>query len=154
MAVTRLKGTYKSGPDCLAYGVNDGGMVVGEMATGRSNSRAFLFANGTMKNLGSLTTANSWNDSLATAVNGAGNAVGDSMTGTAPEHSGLLYVYYTGTTYNVADAIVSGAAQYQSLIAKKLADINESGVICGPSERGVVSNVQDRRAFMLLPVGP
>jgi probable HAF family extracellular repeat protein len=149
-----LQGPYAKDPSVYCYGANAVGQVAGEMTTGRSDSRAFLFDNGVLKNLGNLTSATSWNNSWANAVNGSGVAVGGSLTGSAPGNSGLLYVNSTGKTYDMANCL-SGAQklQYTGLVARELADINQNGVICGPDD-GVALNLSFKRAYLLKPASP
>ncbi|MBC7853987.1 MAG: hypothetical protein IAF94_11160 [Pirellulaceae bacterium] len=128
------------------------------MATGRSDERAFLF-DGTMKNLGNLTSASGWNDSWANAVNGSGTTVGGSMTGTTPGMTGLLYIPSTNKTHNMATCLnAADRATYMVQVASgrgELADINSGGLICGPG-LGVSHNfnIAGKRAFLLAPIGP
>ena len=69
-----------AGGTSAAYGINDGGQVVGE-----SDGRAFLF-DGVMRDLGSL----GGSSSVATAINNAGQVVGYSTTAGGATHAFLL----------------------------------------------------------------
>src|SRR5262245_28836243 len=100
-----LLGPYSRDRSTTARGVNSAGLVVGGMVTGRDDFRAFVYEAGVMKNLGSLTTASSWNDSEASSVNSAGDVVGGGLTGVAPEGSGLLYVKSKNATYDSATTL-------------------------------------------------
>jgi probable HAF family extracellular repeat protein len=161
ISLIRLQGTYSRDPYAFTFGVNASGQVAGLMSTGRSDERAFLY-DGTMKNLGNLTSARDWNDSWANAVNSSGDTVGGSFTGSVPGNTGLLYVYSRGTTYDMANCLtVDDKAVYQSLVAggrsdsNDLADINASGMIAGPGI-GVSKNynIAGKRAYLLIPVSP
>jgi probable HAF family extracellular repeat protein len=158
LSVVRLQGTYATNPYAYTSGVNKSGMVAGLMATGNSDERAFLY-DGTMKNLGSLTTAKSWNDSWARAVNDSGITVGGSLTGRSPGNSGLIYIYSTGKTFDMANCLnAADKAIYKDLAywradSNELSDINASGVICGPGLGGNF-NVAGKRAYLLTPVSP
>jgi probable HAF family extracellular repeat protein len=160
-SLIRFQGTYSRNPYAFTFGVNASGQVAGLMSTGRSDERAFLY-DGTMKNLGNLTSANSWNDSWANAVNSSGDTAGGSFTGSVPGNTGLLYVYSRGKTYDMANCLnAADKAVYQSLVAggrsdsNDLADINASGVISGPG-LGVSGNynIAGKRAYLLIPVNP
>lgn len=161
VSLVRLQGTYSKDPYAITFGVNASGKVAGLMSTGRSDERAFLY-DGTMKNLGNLTSASSWNDSWANAVNGSGNTVGGSLTGSVPGNTGLIYVYARGKTYDMANCLnAADRATYLGLVAggrsdsNDLADINASGMISGPGI-GVSKNynIAGKRAYLLTPVSP
>lgn len=161
VSLIRLKGTYASNPYAFTFGVNAGGQVAGLMSTGSSDERAFLY-DGTMKNLGNLTSRKSWNDSWANAVNSSGVTVGGSFTGTSPGNTGLIYVPAKGTTFDMANCLnAADRADYQGLNASgrsdsnDLADINAGGIISGPGI-GVSENynIAGKRAYLLIPVSP
>ena len=161
ISLIRLQGTYSRDPYAFTFGVNASGQVAGLMSTGRSDERAFLY-DGTMKNLGNLTSARDWNDSWANAVNSSGTTVGGSFTGSVPGNTGLIYIYSRGKTYDMANCLtVDDKAVYQSLVAggradsNDLADINASGMIAGPGI-GVSKNynIAGKRAYLLIPEGP
>jgi probable HAF family extracellular repeat protein len=60
-----------------AYGINDNGQVVGEVATSSGNSTAFLYNNGTMTDLNKLIDpASGWTLVNANAINNSGQIVG------------------------------------------------------------------------------
>ena len=150
-----LQGPFARDRSTTARGVNSAGIVVGKMVTGRSDERAYVYENGIMKNLGNLTTANSWNDSEASAVNSSGDVVGGGMTGVAPFGSGLLYVKSKNTTYDSAATLDSAdRAAYELLRPRDHAAINNSGMICGSSGAMPVANVSASRAYLLEPAAP
>jgi probable HAF family extracellular repeat protein len=161
ISLIRLQGTYASDPYAFTFGVNARGQVAGLMSTGSSDERAFLY-DGTLKNLGNLTSRKSWNDSWANAVNASGITVGGSFTGTSPGNTGLIYVPAKGTTFDMANCLnAADKAIYQGLNASgrsdsnDLADINASGIISGPGI-GVSENynIAGKRAYLLIPVSP
>lgn len=109
-----------------------------------------------------LTSASSWNDSWAMAVNGSGNTVGGSLTGSVPGNTCLIYIYSRNKTYDMANCLnAADKAVYQGLTAggrsdsNDLADINASGMISGPGI-GVSQNynIAGKRAYLLIPVSP
>jgi hypothetical protein len=149
-----LVGTYKQNPTAQPGNVNDLGHVCGSIRTGREDYRASLYIDGVMLNLGNLTSASGWNDSWANAVNNTGTVVGMSMMGTAPVNSGLLYVASNSTTYDAANTLSSAQrTAYTSLVARGLADINDSDVICGPASDIALAD-SESRAFLLVPAAP
>lgn len=161
VSLIRLEGTYSTDPYAFTFGVNSRGQVAGLMSTSRSDERAFLY-DGTMKNLGNLTSAKSWNDSWANAVNDSGITVGGSFTGTSPGNTGLIYVPAKGTTFDMANCLnAADRAVYKGLVAggrsdsNDLGDINVSGMISGPGI-GVSENynIAGKRAYLLIPVSP
>jgi hypothetical protein len=136
--------------------VNSAGLVAGEMVTGRSDQRAYVYENGILKNLGNLTSDNEWNDSYANSVNSIGDVVGGSFTGLpVPGNSGLLYVKSKNTTYDSAATLnAADRAIYTSLSVRESAEINDAGVICGPRGSQPVSNSTNHRAYLLEPLVP
>lgn len=161
VTLIRLQGTYATDPYAFTFGVNASGQVAGLMSTGRSDERAFVY-DGSMKNLGNLTSTKSWNDSWANAVNDSGTTVGGSHTGTVPGNTGLIYVPSKDTAFDMANCLnAADKAIYKGLTAggrgdsNDLSDINASGVISGPGI-GVSGNynIAGKRAYLLIPVSP
>ena len=68
-----------------AFGLNELGQIVGNTATSSGSSPAFLWQNGVMTNLGTL----SGSDSAGLAINNAGQVVGESGTSSGSEHAFL-----------------------------------------------------------------
>jgi probable HAF family extracellular repeat protein len=157
----RLQGTYSTNPYVNTFGVNNNGLVAGLMATADSDERAFVY-NGAMNNLGNLTTAKSWNDSWAHAVNEFGITVGGSFTGRSPGNTGLIYVPAKSKTFDMANCLNAvDKAAYQALAtsgrsdSNDLSDINSAGVICGPGIGVALNyNIVGKRAYLLTPVTP
>jgi probable HAF family extracellular repeat protein len=151
-----LQGPYFKDRSTWARGVNSAGLVVGEMVTGRSDQRAYVYENGILKNLGNLTSDNEWNDSYANSVNSTGDVVGGSFTGLpVPSNSGLLYVKSKNATYDSAATLnAADRAIYTSLMHRDSSEINDSGLICGPLGAQPVSNATNRRAYLLEPFVP
>jgi probable HAF family extracellular repeat protein len=108
-----------------ATGLNEQGAVVGYSAYGtgtRGHLHSFLYENGHMTPLGSLTVAN-----MATAINNLGAVVGNFEVrgpGGGVEHA---YLYQDGVQYDLA-ALVTGAAGWR---VSRAQDINDRGQIVG-----------------------
>jgi hypothetical protein len=149
-----LVGTYKQSPTAEPGNVNNLGHVCGSIRTGREDYRASLHVDGATLNLGNLTSASGWNDSWANALNNTGLVVGTSMMGTPPVNSGLVHIASNSTTYDAANTL-SGAQRtaYTSLVARGLADVNDSNLICGPASDIALAD-SERRAFLLIPGEP
>jgi probable HAF family extracellular repeat protein len=75
------------GPDATANGINDDGSVVGNSDLSNGVVHAYLYANGRMTDLGSLTGPSG--NSGASAINSAGDIVGGSDAGGAGFHAVL-----------------------------------------------------------------
>ena len=81
------------GPNSIANGINDSGQVVGQASTTGGASHAFLYTNGTMTDLGTV-SGRDW--SSARAVNSGGQVVGYAYdsAGNAPQQA---FFYSKGT---------------------------------------------------------
>jgi probable HAF family extracellular repeat protein len=73
------------GTESFAYGINDGGQVVGAARTSSGSSQAFLWNNGQMRNLGTL----GGNSSRANGINNKGQVVGWANTSSGSSHAVL-----------------------------------------------------------------
>jgi probable HAF family extracellular repeat protein len=156
-STVNLIGPFSRDRSTTASGVNSAGLVVGKMLTGQSDERAFVYEAGIMKNLGTLTTAKSWNDSYAVSINSTGDVVGTGMTGVSPLYSGLLFVKSKNTTYDSAVTLnAADRAIYSTLRPYgDSAEINDAGVICGsrnPTSHTLTGSTS--RAYLLEPFVP
>jgi probable HAF family extracellular repeat protein len=71
---------FGSGSSSMAWGINSGGQVVGERRSQSSPTRATLWQNGTIQDLGTLGgTATSGTESIAYAINDSGQVVGAAL---------------------------------------------------------------------------
>lgn len=82
-----------TGTESQAYGINESGQIVGFFSTERNEAshRAFLYENGTMKDLNGLIDPDSgWLLRDATAINDLGQIVGYGINPLGQEHAFLL----------------------------------------------------------------
>jgi probable HAF family extracellular repeat protein len=87
------------GPNSSALAINDRGQVVGASDTSTSGVyHAFLYSNGKMQDLGTLTTISGGNFSVATAINNHGQAVGQAGI---PGGAGHVFLYSAGYMQDV-----------------------------------------------------
>ena len=105
-------GTLPGGTTSEAYGVNDAGVVVGysrvpSAATIGYAERAFRWQNGTMTDLGTLSTNLERDWARANAINGAGQIVGWSYDPGGYQHAVLWTP--AGGPYDLGGAIDGGA---------------------------------------------
>lgn len=108
-------GTYTK-----AYAINDSGQVVGESwVTGESH--AFLYSNGSMKNLGTLGGASS----IARGINNSGVVVGSAALASGIENA---FSYNGGPLQSLGSAAIHSGAY----------DVNSSGQIVGTSNSNSV----------------
>lgn len=82
------------GQESSASAINDAGQIVGEAQASNGIYKAFLYANGTMYNLGSLGNADS--ESVAHDINSYGHIVGSSELGPDDGWARRAFLY-TGT---------------------------------------------------------
>lgn len=110
-------------PYAIAHGINDANQVVGESDSG-NNTRAFLWSNGTMTDLGTLGGNNITGYSSAHAINRAGEVVGESSLSFI-QASTVHAVLYNGSTKTDLGVLSGDYSSAQAL--------NNSGVIVGES---------------------
>jgi probable HAF family extracellular repeat protein len=93
-AVSAAHGALSSlGANSFAFGINKTGEIVG-VSQVNGYPMAFLYANGTMANIGTLGGHNSY----ANAINDAGQVVGDSV---APDANVYAFLFAKGVLYNL-----------------------------------------------------
>jgi len=120
----------------LARSINGEGQIVGYSTTADGQIHAFLYQDGTMTDLGTLTGASG--NSLAYGINDQGQIVGASTTADGSTHA---FIYHDGTMYDLgvlADGSSSSARA-----------INDLGQVVG------VSNIDGYdHAFITDPISP
>lgn len=113
-------GDYSSAAD-----INNNGQIVGEAKTSDGLSRAFLYQNGTMTNLG---TIDGYSESVASGINSSGQIVGTAMNDLPyPMLDNRAFLYSNGTMTNLG--VLSG---YD---CSSVSSINDYGQISGTSFR-------------------
>jgi probable HAF family extracellular repeat protein len=117
-------GQFLSGDQSHAYGINNAGQIVGDSVVSVNNgtflpSHAFLYAAGTMTDLGTLDSTLGA-ASQAYAINGTGQIAGDSLTSNGLFHS---FIYANGTMTNLG-------AGFPTRTTNGFA-INSNGVVAG-----------------------
>lgn len=112
-----ILGTF-GGLQATAYGINDGGQIVGWAHNPNNDRRAYIYSDGAMTDLGTFGGAQSW----AFGVNNAGQVVGNAETEVTPP-GGLpirrAFLYADGTMTEIAGD------------GSEARDINEAGQIVG-----------------------
>jgi probable HAF family extracellular repeat protein len=84
-------GGNSNGVGSRAWGINDNGQIVGEAATKAGHLHAFLYSDGSMTDLGTLSGVNG--TSTALAINNNGDVTGFSPT---PLSNGNVFLYSNG----------------------------------------------------------
>jgi probable HAF family extracellular repeat protein len=95
-------GTWKDlgtlgGRNSTAYGINDSGQIVGDSytAVGSLNTRAFLYSENEMKDLGGLPVEEGYTrESTARGINNSGQIVGHSYTNWKDESGEIMGAYH------------------------------------------------------------
>jgi probable HAF family extracellular repeat protein len=112
-------GTLPDGIESYAHDINDLGQVVGASMNPREDSRAFLYSDGQMHDLGTLggASSNAW------GINDSGQVVGSSTFSTATRiyHA---FLYSDGQMQDLGT--LGGPYSYAH-------DVNDSGQVVGPS---------------------
>ena len=116
-------GTLPGDVESFAHSINGSGQVVGESEPSTGYSRAFLFSNGTMTDLGTLGTPFNYG-SDATSINASGQVVGESGTSSGGSDA---FLYSNGTMTDL-NSLISPTSGWDLLWAS---GINDSGQICG-----------------------
>src|ERR1043165_2880156 len=129
-------GTF-GGNDSIAVAINTSGQVIGYAALPGGEPRAFLFAHGKMKNLGTLPGGT---QSFAYAIDDHERVVGASDAKDSPLHA---FIYSDGVMQDLNKLIPSDSGW----LLTEAKGINESGQIVG---YGFLDG--ERRAFLLTPV--
>jgi probable HAF family extracellular repeat protein len=126
-----------------ALAINDSGLIVGESTYGGA-SRAVVFVNGTIVNLGTLAGFDTDRGSAATAVDSHGDIVGRSGTAELPVGQTHGFLYQDGVMYDLNSLIVDA----HGLVIDEAWDINDRRQIVGQARAA------DRttRAVLLTPV--
>jgi probable HAF family extracellular repeat protein len=111
----------------IAYAVNDAGQIVGQAYTSNNvGAHAFLWQNGTMIDLGTLTGGNY---ASALAINSTGQEVVG--TSTVPSNSGYLiyhaFVYEPGSMTDLNNLIPAGSGW----LLQSATGVNDAGEIVG-----------------------
>ena len=126
-------GTF-GGNDSIGEAINSAGQVVGYAALPGGDKRAFLFAHGKMKNLGTLAGGT---QSFAYGVDDRGRVVGASDAKDSPLHA---FIYSDGVMQDLNKLIPADSGW----LLTEAKGINESGQIVG---YGFLDG--ERRAFLL-----
>ena len=113
-----------------ALGINDAGQVVGASVTGDGFTRAFLYSNGTMMNLGTLggigTGPVPYSYSIAWGINNAGQVVGESLS---TDNNYRAFLYSNGTMTNLGTQLggVSSSASAINNVGEIVGIVNFGG---------------------------
>jgi probable HAF family extracellular repeat protein len=118
--------------------LNNLAQVVGYAQTAGGERRAFLYSNGTMRDLGTLAGGS---QSFAYAINDSGHVVGSSSS----SDGGLRAFVYAGGRMQDLNSLV---APDWGWLLTEARDINDAGQIVGT---GVINGQQ--HAFLLSPIG-
>ena len=147
-AITSLGSLQDSGRSA-AYGINDGGDVVGSSVATRASgapAHAFLYRHGTMTDLGTLPGDT---NSAADSINDAGRIVGSSDDGNTKR----AFLYERGRMYDLNSLIdptdpLAGLVRLQEAVS-----ISANGLIAinGTDSRDSGENAGAQRAFLLVP---
>jgi probable HAF family extracellular repeat protein len=78
------------GPYSLAYDINDSRQIVGEAYLSEDVDHAFVYADGIMTDLNTLTPGSGWTLTQARAINDLGQIVGYRINPSGQEHAFLL----------------------------------------------------------------
>jgi probable HAF family extracellular repeat protein len=146
-----LGGTNSWGRD-----INNLGHIVGESgvddAAGRHYTRGFVWANGSMVDMGSLRTDPTQGFGTASAINDAGQVVGWADNDSSERRA---VIWENGTLQDLNDLIypldANGNRVVPGILLSEARDINQDGVIVGWGPvRG--STGGETRGFMLRPI--
>lgn len=113
-----------------ALGINDAGQVVGASVTGDGFTRAFLYSNGTMMNLGTLggigTGPVPYSYSIAWGINNAGQVIGESLS---TDNNYRAFLYSNGTMTNLGTQLggVSSSASAINNVGEIVGIVNFGG---------------------------
>jgi probable HAF family extracellular repeat protein len=136
------------------FGVNNAGQIVGFTTTGRNDTRAARYtASGGWVSLGTLapSTASSWNDSEAQAINDAGYTVGQSMVGDVNAVPNIrAFIHADGIGIRDLASLVDDLSPADAGELGLPAAINNSRLICGPFVTNY-TDVETKEAYVLLP---
>ena len=137
-------GVLGTGFESRAYAINDAGQVTGNSYTGdaQNSLHAFLFSNGTMKDIDTLNSQASW----AFGINSNGVVVGQ----VANQPNSLAYhafVFMGGSMMDLNTLIPAGSG----LTLYQANGVNDSGEIVGFAESNSDGSVH---GFLLKPVAP
>ncbi|MCA1567939.1 MAG: hypothetical protein LC803_20295 [Acidobacteria bacterium] len=121
-------------------GLNDHGQIVGVSSNHDGSGRAFLYAGGVMKDLGTLLPSHTF--SGATAINNAGQIVGVSSQSWRSREDEHAFIYEGGRMSDL-NALIPANSGW---LLKEATDINSRGQIVG---RGTLNG--QGRGFMLTP---
>jgi probable HAF family extracellular repeat protein len=128
--------------------INNSGQVVGESDTASGTTRAFLWEDGVMIDLGVLDRTDSagFRNSSASAINDAGHVVGWAEDETGERRA---FVWIDGVMYDLNDHLL--ATDNPSFVLNEGRDINANGQVVG---WGAIPGTDRNRSFLLTIATP
>jgi probable HAF family extracellular repeat protein len=128
MDIDTFAPSFPAGTQSRPTKINSRGEVIGNVvtfgATGALSSRAFLYTDGAMRDLGSLGGLTSGLLAQPAAINSAGDVVGRSFTADRAQHA---FLYSNGQMIDLNSAIPTGAGW----TLREAVGINDKGQIVG-----------------------
>jgi probable HAF family extracellular repeat protein len=133
------------GSDAFGYAINEGGEVAGESNTD-FGTRAFVYRNGAMTDLGTLP---GFTEAGARGINSVGQIVGYSASLTPPTFPQRAFVYSGAQMFNLTAMIHPADPLKPYVTLESASAINDSGWIAAS---GTDSRTGESHAYLLRPL--